>query len=174
MLTISRSADHTAANMADIVHDNVCNLDKMPAEVRQKIFRYAIKLQNDITPFQVKKRANKFFWDKGQKEQKSVSAVPGLTAVHLSRCNKRIYSEVATTHLFYKVNQYVMFFLPGSRADNLHTSSFDFTNVAESSRFIAAITPNRAMAIQSVSTVYGYLYWHLRYYIHPFRGKFTN
>jgi len=100
-------------NMANIPSDDVCYMNKMPPEVTQKIYGFAVALDKSITPIQVKKRSNKFFWDEAQKGKSGISAVPQLTAVHLSRCNKKIYGEVATTHLFYQVNQYVLFLSPG-------------------------------------------------------------
>lgn len=90
--------------------DNVCYLDKMPAEVRQKIFGFVVKLDKEITPIQVKAKSNKFFWDEAQHlGRNGVNVAPQLDAVSLSRCSKTIYGEVATTHLFYQVNQYVIF-----------------------------------------------------------------
>jgi len=114
------TAGNIPNKMADIPNADVCYLDKMPPEVRQKIFGFAIILEKDVAPFQVKKRSNKFFWDKAQKDPKKASDVPQLTAVHLSRCSKKIYDEVATTHLFYQVNQYVLnpSLFPESTEDN--------------------------------------------------------
>jgi len=93
--------------MAGIPKDEFCYMDKLPVEVRQKIFGLSVMLKKDVTPIQVKKRSNKFLWDKAQTGQNGISAVQPLTAVQLSRCSKAIYAEVATTHLFYRVNQYV-------------------------------------------------------------------
>ncbi|KAG9241853.1 hypothetical protein BJ878DRAFT_577875 [Calycina marina] len=47
------------------INDGVNHLDRMPPEIREKIFGYAIKLDNPIVTRQLKERSNIFTWIRG-------------------------------------------------------------------------------------------------------------
>jgi len=67
-----------------------------------------------------------------------VSAAPQLMIVHLSKVSKTLYQEVALTYILYSENH------------------FQFENPQEVYKYIIALTPNRQLAIRSVTVPWGY------------------
>jgi hypothetical protein len=122
-----------------IVADGKCHLLEMTAEIRQKIWNYAVKEDKAIIPKQVKITSNKF-WPYGPANAKVQAQVkdiqppePLITAVQLSLTCHQIYDEVAATGLFYQINDITFI-------------SFD-----EMLTYLVAITPIRKNAIRSIT-----------------------
>lgn len=115
---------------------------KLPIEIRQRIFTLAVTVPEPITPIQVKKRSNKFFWTKSQKSnvtgqdkvQGRVYGIPQLTVVQLSKVSRQVYAEAIQTYIFYKVNH------------------FEFLDVTNFMAYLVAITPNRLLAMRSIKS----------------------
>lgn len=98
-------------------------------------------------PLQIKRRSNKFFWSRDQllnrqrrgwysdpqgSAQGEVFSKPQLTFVQLSKVSRTVYTEVAQTHLFYKINR------------------FEFLTISDTLTYLAAVTPDRLSAIRSI------------------------
>ena len=75
----------------------------LPSEVKQRIWKFAVKVDEPIVPRQIRAKSNKFIWSKEQVNKKTheieIGAVPQLTAVQLARVCRSIYDDVATTHV---------------------------------------------------------------------------
>jgi hypothetical protein len=119
---------------------------KLPEEIKQKIFAFAVALEEPIRPSQVKNRSNKFFWSESQrqvkekgKEKDKVSST--LTVVQLSKVSRQIYEEVIRTYIFYTVNQ------------------FEFRDLNGLITYLIAITPFRLKAIRSIKCQFPRFYW---------------
>jgi hypothetical protein len=120
----------------------------MTAEIRQKIWNYAVKHDTPICPKQVKDRSNKF-WPSGPKVATIPSAQPdevqpledSITAVHLSLTCHQIYDEVAGTGLFYQINE------------------MTFVSFDDMLAYLVAITPIRRNAIRSVGIKWSHDRW---------------
>jgi hypothetical protein len=91
-------------NSADQSQDNSeSGLLKLPNEVKQRIWTYAVAVEDSIVPHQIRPKSNKFIWTKEQITQKNgkidIAAAPQLTAVQLAKVCRSIYDDVATTHV---------------------------------------------------------------------------
>jgi hypothetical protein len=115
----------------------------MTAEIRQKIWNYAVKHDKAIYPKQVQQSSNKF-WPykkittpnptakaKVQAEDTQLPE-PLITAAQLALTCHQIYDEVAGTGLFYKLNE------------------ITFANLQDMLLYLVAITPIRRNALRSV------------------------
>jgi hypothetical protein len=117
---------------------------KYPNEIKQKIWEYVVAEEKPIRPVQLKEKSNQFIWSDAQwkKDQfgckigKDVNAVKPLMAVQLSLVCRQLYQEVATTHIFYRVNDF----------DFLNESSLSAV-----STYLLAITEPRRNNIRSLS-----------------------
>lgn len=104
----------TAVPTVPSVSSDMGTLKRLSIELRLTIFELVVKVDRNITPFQVKAKSNKFYWTQTQilgnkdldLEGRPVAPVPQLDVASLSLVCKAIYDEVATTHLFYKVNEF--------------------------------------------------------------------
>ncbi|KAL2068286.1 hypothetical protein VTL71DRAFT_16384 [Oculimacula yallundae] len=146
----SKSGDPEAGTTYTVaVEKKKPTLLTLPEEVRQRIWKYAVKEEEPITPYQVAPKSNKFFWNIAQVNAAEASeastlpdsTLPGstLTAVALGKVCKQVYLEVTLGHIFYHVNH------------------FDFTlyDMYENHlrAYMIAITSNRRNEIKSMSFV---------------------
>ncbi len=128
----------------------------MTAEIRQKIWNYAVKHDVPVSPKQVRDRSNKF-WPyqkistpyvtpnaKAEAEGKHLPQ-PLIAAAQLSRTCHQIYNEVAGTGLFYQINK-------------LTFVSFD-----DMLPYLVAITPVRRNAIRSVTIKWNHSRWTMKH-----------
>lgn len=84
----------------------------LPEEIKLNIWTLSVTLEEPVVPIQVREKSNKFLWSKAQRIQdpktfgpkNSISAVPALAAVELSKVCKQLYAEIALARLFYKHN----------------------------------------------------------------------
>jgi hypothetical protein len=119
-------------------HQNRCYLIDLPREVKAMIWTLAIRLSTPIRPRQVERGSNKFWpywstWDPTVLTLDETLVRQPLAAVSLSKTCKTIYNDVASSHLFYRIND------------------FDFRSADVMLRYLVAITPARAGAIRSIS-----------------------
>jgi hypothetical protein len=130
----------------------------MTAEIRQKIWNYAVKHDTPVSPKQVKDRSNKF-WPYHKSAPASVTAnakaeaedkqLPEtlITAAQLSRACHQIYDEVAGTGLFYQINE------------------LTFVSFNDMLAYLVAITPVRRNAIRSVIIKWNHNRWTMKHAI---------
>lgn len=129
--------------------DELGDLFKLPPEVRHRIWEYAVKHDGYIKPNQWTRRSNKFgqngvgttyhprtnstpaftIWNPARIDGRLPKA---LTAIDLVRTCRRIYKEVSTEFLFYKVND------------------FEFNMLENLLAFLVALKPERRNAITSI------------------------
>jgi hypothetical protein len=130
----------------------------MTAEIRQKIWNYAVKHDTPVSPKQVKDRSNKF-WPyhkitpapvtakvKAEAEDKQLTETL-ITAAQLSRACHQIYDEVAGTGLFYQINE------------------LTFVSFNDMLAYLVAITPVRKNAIRSVIIKWNHDRWTMKHAI---------
>lgn len=130
----------------------------MTAEIRQKIWDYAVKHDTPVSPKQVKERSNKF-WPYNKNSTPPVTAKPKteaedrrmsralITAAQLSRTCHQIYNEVAGTGLFYQINE------------------LTFISFNDMLAYLVAITPVRRNAIRSVIIKWNHDRWTMKHAI---------
>jgi hypothetical protein len=129
-----------------------CYLLEMTAEIRQKIWNYAVKHDTLISPKQVKDRSNKF-WPSGLKVAANPSKLTqngqplerSITAAQLSLTCHQIYDEVAGTGLFYQINE-------------INFACFD-----DMLAYLVAITPIRRNAIRAVNIEWSHDRWTMKH-----------
>jgi hypothetical protein len=130
----------------------------MTAEIRQKIWNYAVMHDTPVSPKQAKDRSNKF-WPyhkitpapataktKAEAEDKQVTETL-ITAAQLSRACHQIYDEVAGTGLFYQINE------------------ITFVSFNDMLAYLVAITPVRRNAIRSVIIKWNHDRWTMKHAI---------
>jgi len=128
----------------------------MTAEIRQKIWNYAVKHDTPVSPKQVKDRSNKF-WPyhkispapvtaKAKAEDKQLPETL-IAAAQLSRTCHQIYDEVAGTGLFYQINE------------------LTFVSFNDMLAYLVAITPVRRNAIRSVIIKWNHDRWTMKHAI---------
>ncbi|RDW70058.1 hypothetical protein BP5796_08455 [Coleophoma crateriformis] len=110
----------------------------LPAEVLDRILKYAVAFDGPIKPHQVCPKSNKFTWNDAQKHLcgELSAALPPLVAVQLSSVCKDLYLLVSTGHMFYEVNE------------------FSFGQSGDLVKYLMAITPDRMKAIRSLHCVW--------------------
>ncbi|TAQ88297.1 hypothetical protein B7494_g3405 [Chlorociboria aeruginascens] len=118
-------------------------LDRIPDEIKLRIWTLAVIVDEPIEPRQLRARSNKFVWSQAQVARDpygpvSVGAVEPLAFVQLSKVSKELYNTVAGSHLFYKVN------------------SFKFNDPMATINYLVAITSNRLNAIRSIKVIMQY------------------
>ena len=131
----------------DLQHNDQSILFRFPTEIYDTILEMVVTEDVPIEPVQLRDRSNKFTWSmqlRGHMYRPfgyEFGAVPHLTAVLLSKVCKKLYDDVAGTHLFYRKNK------------------FQFKDDKSLQTYFSAITTQRLKAIRSVSYDWGRSYY---------------
>ncbi|XDG03499.1 hypothetical protein ABKA04_003114 [Annulohypoxylon sp. FPYF3050] len=115
---------------------------RIPIELRLIIYEYAVAVPKAIRPKQVANGSNKFVWG-SHEDNLHRGAYPNeavltsteesqLSVVNLARVSKRIYDELKSYPVFYRIN------------------SFHFDHVQDLHVYLSAITPKRRQAMRYI------------------------